>query len=212
MFYNRLLRCYVLIDLKPGKLTHQVLGQMQMYVNYFDRYVKTDDELPTIGILLCDRKKDAIVELTLPEDANIYASKYQLYLPSKRSLPSSWRWFAGRLRGVTGGAMSEGRAGQRCPFLGRCRAAAGRTCEGYRRTEVGVIPEDWEVNRIDQHTSIKTGSRNTQDNEEGGEYPFFVRSQEVERIDTYSYDGEAVLTAGDGVGTGKVFHYIRGPI
>jgi hypothetical protein len=59
---------------------------MQMYVNYFDRYVKTDGELPTIGILLCDRKNDAVVELTLPEDANIYASKYQLYLPSKREL------------------------------------------------------------------------------------------------------------------------------
>ena len=86
VFYNRLLRCYVLIDLKTGKLTHQDLGQMQMYVNYFDRYVKTDDELPTIGVLLCDRKNDAVVELTLPEDANIYASKYQLYLPSREEL------------------------------------------------------------------------------------------------------------------------------
>ena len=84
VFYNRLLRCYVLIDLKRGELTHQDLGQMQMYVNYFDRYVKTGDELPTVGILLCDHKNDAIVELTLPEDANIYASKYQLYLPSKQ--------------------------------------------------------------------------------------------------------------------------------
>jgi len=82
----RLLRCYVLIDLKTGKLTHQDLGQMQMYVNYFDRYVKTDDELPTVGILLCDRTNDAVVELTLPEDANIYASKYQLYLPSREEL------------------------------------------------------------------------------------------------------------------------------
>ena len=86
VFYNRLLRCYVLIDLKRGELTHQDLGQMQMYVNYFDRHVKTDDELPTVGILLCDRKNDAVVELTLPEDANIYASKYQLYLPSKQQL------------------------------------------------------------------------------------------------------------------------------
>ena len=86
VFYNRLLRCYVLIDLKRGELTHQDLGQMQMYVNYFDRYVKTDDELPTIGIVLCDRKNDAVVELTLPEEANIYASKYQLYLPSKQEL------------------------------------------------------------------------------------------------------------------------------
>ena len=86
VFYNRLLRCYVLIDLKRGELTHQDLGQMQMYVNYFDRYVKTDDELPTVGILLCDRKNEAVVELTLPEDANIYASKYQLYLPSREEL------------------------------------------------------------------------------------------------------------------------------
>ena len=86
VFYNRLLRCYALIDLKRGELTHQDLGQMQMYVNYFDRHVKTGDELPTVGILLCDRKNDAIVELTLPEDANIYASKYQLYLPSKQEL------------------------------------------------------------------------------------------------------------------------------
>lgn len=86
VFYNRLLRCYVLIDLKRGKLTHQNLGQMQMYVNWFDREVKLPDELPTIGIVLCHRKNDALVELTLPENANIFASKYQLYLPSKEEL------------------------------------------------------------------------------------------------------------------------------
>ncbi len=86
VFYNRLLRCYVLIDLKRDKLTHKDLGQMQMYVNYFDRHVKTKDELPTIGIVLCHRKNDALVELTLPKDANIFASKYQLYLPSKEVL------------------------------------------------------------------------------------------------------------------------------
>lgn len=86
VFYNRLLRCYVLIDLKRDKLTHQDLGQMQMYVNYFDRHVKTEDELPTIGMILCHRKNDALVELTLPANANIFASKYQLYLPSKEEL------------------------------------------------------------------------------------------------------------------------------
>ena len=86
VFYNRLLHCYVLIDLKRDKLTHQDLGQMQMYVNYFDRYVKKEDEAPTIGIVLCHRKNDALVELTLPEGTNIYASKYQLYLPSKEEL------------------------------------------------------------------------------------------------------------------------------
>lgn len=91
VFYNRLLQCYVLIDLKTGDLTHQDLGQMQMYVNYYDRYVKQDFEKPTIGILLCESKSDALVELTLPSDANIYASQYQLYLPDKSLLQEKLR-------------------------------------------------------------------------------------------------------------------------
>lgn len=86
VFYNRLLRAFVLIDLKRGTLKHQDLGQMQMYVNYYDRYIKEDFENPTIGILLCEEKNDALVELTLPSNANIYASAYQLYLPDKNLL------------------------------------------------------------------------------------------------------------------------------
>jgi predicted nuclease of restriction endonuclease-like (RecB) superfamily len=86
VFYNRLLRCYVLFDLKLDKLTHQDLGQMQMYVNHYDRQVKTPDENPTVGILICKRKKDALIELTLPKNANIFASQYELYLPSKKEL------------------------------------------------------------------------------------------------------------------------------
>ncbi len=86
VFYNRLLRCYVIIDLKLDKLTHQDLGQMQMYVNYYDREVKLPDENPTIGLLLCKSAKKTVVELTLPKDANIHAKEYQLYLPSKELL------------------------------------------------------------------------------------------------------------------------------
>ncbi len=86
VFYNRLLRSYVLIDLKRDKLSHQDLGQMQMYVNYFDRYVKTPEENNTIGIILCHQKNDALVEITLPQEANIHAAQYQLYLPSKEEL------------------------------------------------------------------------------------------------------------------------------
>ena len=86
VLYNRYLRSYVLIDLKIDKLTHQDLGQMQMYVNYYDRYVRLPFENPTIGILLCQEKNDALVELTLPKDANIYASEYSLYLPDKALL------------------------------------------------------------------------------------------------------------------------------
>ena len=86
VFYNRLLRCYVLIDLKIDKLTHQDLGQMQMYVNYYDRCQKLPDENPTIGILLCKEKNDAVVQMTLPENSNIFASEYSLYLPDKKML------------------------------------------------------------------------------------------------------------------------------
>lgn len=87
VFYNRILRCFVLIDLKIGKLKHQDLGQMQMYVNYYDRYVKLEDENKTIGIILCKDKKDTLVKITLPEDnQQIFASKYKLVLPSKEDL------------------------------------------------------------------------------------------------------------------------------
>ncbi len=95
VFYNRLLRCYVLIDLKVDKLTHQDLGQMQMYVNYYDRYEIVEGENPTIGILLCPEKKDSMVEMTLPKDANIYASEYNLYLPDKKMLQQKLKeWIA----------------------------------------------------------------------------------------------------------------------
>lgn len=86
VFYNRLLRSYVLVDLKIGKLTHQDLGQMQMYVNYFDQYVKQEDEAPTIGIVLCKMKSDALVEITLPKQSNITAARYQLVMPNKEEL------------------------------------------------------------------------------------------------------------------------------
>lgn len=82
--------------------------------------------------------------------------------------------------------------------------------KGYKQTELGLIPNDWDIDFVKNLAVIKTGSRNTQDRIENGIYPFFVRSQIVERINSYSYDGEAVLTAGDGVGVGKVIHYING--
>lgn len=84
VFYNRILKCFVLIDLKIGKLKHQDIGQMQMYVNYYDRNIKLPDENKTIGIIICNDKKDTLVEMTLPEDnEQIFASKYSMVLPSK---------------------------------------------------------------------------------------------------------------------------------
>ena len=79
----------------------------------------------------------------------------------------------------------------------------------YKQSELGLIPDEWEVDSIENHAKIITGDKDTQDRLDDGEYPFYVRSQTIERINTYSFDGEAVLTAGDGVGVGKVFHFVN---
>jgi predicted nuclease of restriction endonuclease-like (RecB) superfamily len=87
VFYNRLLQCFVIIEIKTTKLTHQDIGQLQMYVNYYDRIEKLPTENPTIGILLCANKNDGVVKFTLPENAkNIIASQYKLYLPTEQQL------------------------------------------------------------------------------------------------------------------------------
>ena len=87
VFFNRILRCFILFDLKIGELKHQDIGQMQMYVHYYDRQVKLEDENPTIGVILCKDKKNSLVEMTLPENTTqIFASKYETVLPSKEAL------------------------------------------------------------------------------------------------------------------------------
>jgi hypothetical protein len=86
-FFNRLLRCFVIIEIKTHKITHEDLGQIQMYVNYFDRHEKLPDENLTVGILLCAAKNDTLVKFSLPEDnTTILTSKYLLYLPSEKAL------------------------------------------------------------------------------------------------------------------------------
>ena len=87
LFYNRLARCFVIIDLKIGKITHQDIGQMQMYVNYYDREEKREEENPSIGILLCTGKNETVEKYTLPKDnESIFASKYKLHLPTEQEL------------------------------------------------------------------------------------------------------------------------------
>lgn len=87
VFFNHLLKCFVIIELKTGKLTHQHIGQLQMYLNYYDRNEKLPEENPTIGILLCSSKNDTVVKMTLPEDnKTILASEYKLYLPTSEQL------------------------------------------------------------------------------------------------------------------------------
>jgi RecB family endonuclease NucS len=92
VFYNRLLKCFVVIDIKTQKITHQDLGQLQMYVNYYDRKEKTNDENPTIGILLCASKNNEMVKMALPENnKTILTSQYELYLPSEKQLLAELR-------------------------------------------------------------------------------------------------------------------------
>lgn len=87
VFYHRILRCFVLVDLKIGELKHQDLGQMQMYVHYYDREIRLEDENLTVGIVLCKHKNKSVVEYTLPKDnTQIFASKYLTYLPDKEML------------------------------------------------------------------------------------------------------------------------------
>ncbi len=95
-------------------------------------------------------------------------------------------------------------------LTGKKRLPGFQTADGNLQTEIGVIPADWRLEPIENFAQITTGGKNAQDSIADGQYPFFVRSKTVERINSYSFDGEAVLTAGDGVGTGKVFHYIKG--
>ena len=87
VFYNYILKCFVLIDLKTGDLTHQDIGQMQMYVNYYTRYQMNEGDNPPVGLLLCAQKSDTLVQLTLPEDnRQIYAAKYMPYMPTVEEL------------------------------------------------------------------------------------------------------------------------------
>ncbi|MET0636982.1 MAG: PDDEXK nuclease domain-containing protein [Chitinophagaceae bacterium] len=87
VFYNRLLHCFVIIEIKTTRFTHQDVGQLQMYVNYYDLYEKKEFENPTIGILLCTEKNNAVVKISLPENnKTIFASEYRLYLPTEQQL------------------------------------------------------------------------------------------------------------------------------
>lgn len=119
------------------------------------------------------------------------------------ALIESLKQLIAKRRQTKQGAMHELLTGKR-------RLPGFEVSRAFKETEVGTIPLDWHLDTIENLAHITTGGRNTQDRVIDGSYPFFVRSQVVERINTYSYDGEAVLTAGDGVGTGKVFHYING--
>jgi len=110
VFYNRLLRCFVLIDLKLGKLTHQDLGQMLMYVNYYDRAQRAEHENKTIGVVLCSEQNAAMVKITLPENDQIIAATYHRYLPSEAELAAELereREEAERVLRLTAPAMNE---------------------------------------------------------------------------------------------------------
>lgn len=136
VLYNRLLRAFVLVDLKLGKLTHQDLGQMQMYVNFFDRFQRVEHEAKTIGIVLCSEKNDAMARITLPDNQQIRAVRYQMYLPTEAELRAelarereaaerALRLAAAEVNAPARAAAAEPRARARRP-----RGRAGRVITG----------------------------------------------------------------------------------
>ena len=160
-------------------------------------------DLATVGTtrleLSIGNLKQVRIACPLPDEQIVIAEK----LCDADTLIESLEQLLIKKRQIKAGAMQQLLTGKkRLPGFGEGK--------GYKQTVLGEIPEDWQVKFVGDLLSITTGDKNTQDKVDDGEYPFFVRSQKVEKINSYSFDGEAVLTAGDGVGTGKVFHYING--
>jgi len=131
VFYNRLAKCFVLIDLKIGKLTHQDLGQMQMYVNFYKRTQMIEDENEPIGILLCSEKNEAVVKFTLPENQKqIFASKYKLYLPTEEELKKE--------------LLREREIIETAKLVNRAKARA-ETSPGTVGIKVAIMPKDVKI-------------------------------------------------------------------
>jgi type I restriction enzyme S subunit len=153
----------------------------------------------------------------IPQLTGISITKYNIPLPSTLAeqeaiaqaltdtdaLIESLEQLIAKKSQIKQGAMQELLTGKR-------RLQGFEVSKGYKQSEIGFIPQDWSTDFIENLAHITTGGKNTQDHVDDGQYPFFVRSQTVERINSYSFEGEAVLTAGDGVGTGKIYHYIIG--
>ena len=203
--------------IKPNK--SKLLGQ---YLNYYQSYVKykvfeslsSGGAQPFLSLFQIGQLKASlppIEEQTAIADA----------LSDVDGLIGSLEKLITKKRAIKTAAMQQLLTGKKRlpPFCtGTClsgdamdgKEPIDQTHTGYKQTDLGEIPNDWEIDSIGRVLSITTGDKNTQDKVGDGQYPFFVRSQTIERINSYSFDGEAVLTAGDGVGTGKIFHYING--
>jgi len=172
------------------------------YLYYFLTYEGLESVADTTSIPQINNKHiiPFVIPLPEPEEQTAIANA----LSDVDGLIGSLEKLIAKKRAIKTAAMQQLLTGKKRlpPF--------DKTHTGYKQTELGEIPNDWEVSSIGSVLSITTGDKNTQDKDDNGQYPFFVRSQTIEHINSYSFDGEAVLTAGDGVGTGKIYHYIKG--
>jgi type I restriction enzyme S subunit len=184
--------------IKPRNLNARYLIQLfnsPMFQEYLDENLEGGiQKFIALGTL----RKLAIPLPPLPEQRAIAAA-----LSDVDTLIAVLGRLIAKKRAIKHGAMQQ-------ILTGQTRLPGFSDKSGHKQTEMGVIPKDWGQDRICNHASITTGTKDTKDKIDDGKYPFFVRSPIVERINSYSFDGEAVLTAGDGVGTGKVFHYTNG--
>ena len=185
-------------------IINQQMGEKAFICSYINTQTKHLREVIATGNGQPNLNTDLIREITIPFPPLAEQHAIAEVLGDVDALLGSLEKLIAKKRDLKQAAMQQLLTGKkRLPGFGN-----EGTC--FKQSEVGVIPADWRVAKIQEHAAIKTGNRNTQDRITDGQYPFFVRSQIVERIGSYSFDGEAVLTAGDGVGTGKIFHYIKG--
>lgn len=177
-------------------------GLMLAYLRFWTDHSLIDNYVSQTSIAHLTREKFVSIPMPIPPEEEQTAIANAL--SDVDALITSLEKLIAKKRAIKTAAMQQLLTGKtRLPPFDENQAP-------YKQTELGEIPEDWEVDDIGRVLSITTGDKNTQDNVGDGQYPFFVRSQTVERINSYSFDGEAVLTAGDGVGTGKIYHYIKG--
>lgn len=177
-------------------------GNDPLFVSYLLRTIDFHSHSGKTGVPGVNRNDLHEIEVTLPATKKEQEAIAEA-LNDTDTLIESLEKLIVKKRCLRRGAMQD-------LLAGKNRLPGFETKPGFKQTEAGRIPEDWSFDSIENLAHITTGGKNTQDRVDDGDYPFFVRSQLVERINSFSYDGEAVLTAGDGVGTGKVFHYING--
>jgi type I restriction enzyme S subunit len=195
--------CYTLLEIKEN-ISQVFLFQTLKGNESYIMSLRVGSGLPNI-----QQKAIREFELTIPENIT-EQKKIASILSTADAVIEKTQAAIAKYKAIKQGMLQDLFTRGIDTTTGKLRPSYQDAPELYKESKLGWIPKEWEVERIDKLCQITTGNKDTQNKLEYGEYPFFVRSQTVEKINSYSYDGEAILTAGDGVGVGKIYHYING--